>query len=137
MKQVEHIGIAVNSLKNAIPLYEMLLQTACYKTEVVESENVKTAFFKMGESKIELLEGLSPDSAISRFLEKKGEGLHHVAFLVENIHNEMARLQKEGFKLLYTEPKIGADNKLICFIHPKSTHGVLVEICQEIRGNTD
>lgn len=132
MKQIEHIGIAVSSLKNAIPLYEALLNSPCYKTEYVEAENVKTAFFKTGETKIELLESLSPDSAIQRFIDKRGEGIHHMAFLVEDIQAEMDRLKESGFILLSEVPRKGADNKLICFIHPKSAHGVLIELCQEI-----
>lgn len=133
MKQVEHIGIAVRSLDAAIPAYEMLLHSPCYKLEQVASEKVKTAFFQTGETKIELLESLSPDSAISRFLEKRGEGMHHIAFLVEDIRQEMERLKGAGFTLLQDEPKQGADNKLVCFLHPKSAHGVLIELCQEIK----
>ena len=133
MVRIEHIGIAVKQLDEAIPLYEQLLNTPCYKTEAVQSENVNTAFFKTGESKIELLEGTAPESAISKFIDKKGEGIHHIAFEVENIHAEMKRLAALGFEILNAEPKKGADNKLVCFLHPKTTKGVLVELCQEIR----
>ena len=130
MNKIEHIGIAVKSLDSASKIYESLLGIKSYKTEAVESENVLTEFFKVGESKIELLEATSADSAISRFIEKKGEGIHHIAFDVEDIHAEMARLKAEGFILLNDEPKIGADNKLVCFVHPKSSAGVLIELCQ-------
>jgi methylmalonyl-CoA/ethylmalonyl-CoA epimerase len=133
MVRVEHIGIAVNSIEEKKSIYEKLLNTACYKTEMVESEGVQTAFFQIGENKIELLEATRPDSAIAKYLEKKGEGIHHIAFEVEDIVAEMARLEAEGFQLLHTEPKRGADNKLICFLHPKSSGGILVELCQEIR----
>jgi methylmalonyl-CoA/ethylmalonyl-CoA epimerase len=133
MVRVEHIGIAVNSIEEKKSIYEKLLNTACYKTEMVESECVQTAFFQIGENKIELLEATRPDSAIAKYLEKKGEGIHHIAFEVEDIVAEMARLEAEGFQLLHTEPKRGADNKLICFLHPKSSGGILVELCQEIR----
>ncbi|MBL0133267.1 MAG: methylmalonyl-CoA epimerase [Chitinophagaceae bacterium] len=132
MKQVEHIGIAVKSLASAIPLYEKLLNTSCYKTEEVASEKVKTAFFRQGETKIELLESSDPEGVIARFIEKKGEGLHHIAFAVTDIEAEMARLKNEGFQLLNETPKKGADNKLVCFLHPKGTTGVLVELCMEI-----
>jgi methylmalonyl-CoA/ethylmalonyl-CoA epimerase len=133
MNKIEHIGIAVRSLKEAGPLYETLLGCKSYKTEEVSSENVITEFFKVGESKIELLEASSTESAIAGFIEKKGEGIHHIAFAVENIVEEMARLKAEGFILLNDIPKKGADNKLVCFIHPKSAHGVLIELCQEIK----
>lgn len=133
MQKVEHIGIAVKSLSTSIPLFEKLLDTTCYKKELVESEQVQTAFFRSGDTKIELLEATGPDSAIAKFLEKQKEGMHHIAFEVENIYEEMERLKKEGFLLLQESPKKGADNKLICFLHPKSTNGVLVEICQEIK----
>lgn len=133
MDKIEHIGIAVRSLKEAGPLYETLLGFKSYKTEEVASENVITEFFKMGESKIELLEASSAESAIAGFIEKRGEGIHHIAFAVENIVQEMARLKAEGFKLLNEVPQKGADNKLVCFIHPKSAHGVLVELCQDIK----
>ncbi|MFB6455506.1 methylmalonyl-CoA epimerase [Chitinophaga sp. Hz27] len=133
MLKVEHIGIAVKSLETSIPLFEKLLNTNCYKQEEVVSENVITAFFQQGESKIELLEATAPESAIAKFLDKKGEGMHHIAFEVADIHAEMKRLASEGFVLLNETPKKGADNKLICFVHPKNTNGVLIEICQEIR----
>lgn len=133
MLKVEHIGIAVKSLETSIPVYEKLLNTPCYKQEAVASENVITAFFQTGENKIELLEATAAESAIARFLDKKGEGIHHIAFEVADIYAEMERLRSEGFVLLNETPKKGADNKLICFVHPKNTHGVLIEICQEIR----
>lgn len=129
MQKIEHIGIAVKSLEAAIPVFEKLLNTPCYKTEAVESEKVNTAFFQNGPNKIELLESLDPEGVIARFIEKKGEGLHHVAFAVEDIEAEMKRLQDQGFVLLNEKPKAGADNKLVCFLHPKHTHGVLVELC--------
>jgi len=131
MKKVEHIGIAVRDLNAAIPLFEQLLNTHCYKTEEVDSEKVTTAFFQKGETKIELLQGQTPDSVITRFIEKKGEGMHHIAFDVTDIHAEMKRLTAAGFTLLNNEPKPGADNKLICFLHPKDTHSVLIELCME------
>lgn len=132
MLKVEHIGIAVKSLETSIPLFQKLLNTDCYKKETVESEAVQTAFFRQGETKIELLEATSPDSTISRFVDKKGEGIHHIAFEVTDIYAEMERLSAEGFVLLQAAPKKGADNKLVCFLHPKGTNGVLVELCQEI-----
>ena len=131
MYKIEHIGIAVESLNESIPLFEKLLNSQCYKTEIVQSEKVKTAFLKMGESKIELLEDTEVNGVINRFIEKKGEGIHHIAFEVKNIKEEMKRLQKEGFLLLNEIPKEGADNKLVCFLHPKSTNSVLIELCQE------
>ena len=131
MLKVEHIGIAIRSLSESIPLFEKLLNTNCYKTELVESEKVNTAFFRKGETKIELLESTTEDGVIRKFIDKKGEGIHHIAFEVEDIRAEMERLQLEGFILLNEEPKQGADNKLVCFLHPKSTNGVLVELCQE------
>ncbi|NSL88939.1 methylmalonyl-CoA epimerase [Chitinophaga solisilvae] len=133
MLKVEHIGIAVKSLSVSIPLFEKLLDTPCYKQEAVESEQVQTAFFQQGETKIELLEATGPDSAIAKFLEKKGEGMHHIAFEVADIYAEMKRLQQEGFVLLQETPKKGADNKQVCFLHPKNTNGVLIEICQEVK----
>jgi methylmalonyl-CoA/ethylmalonyl-CoA epimerase len=138
MMKLEHIGIAVSSLAQSIPLYEKLLQTTCYKTEEVWSEKVVTAFFKAGESKVELLQSLTSDSVVKKFIDKNGEGLHHIAFAVDDIEAEMKRLKKEGFTLLNDKPKQGADNKLICFLHPKNTTGVLIELCQEIKtpGNT-
>ena len=131
MLKVEHIGIAVRSLTVSVPLFERLLQAECYKTESVASENVNTAFFKQGETKIELLESTMENGVISKYLDKKGEGIHHIAFEVQDIVAEMERLKKEGFVLLSDQPKEGADNKLVCFLHPKSTGGVLVELCQE------
>lgn len=131
MQKIEHLGIAVESLEKSIPLFEQLLNTPCYKTEAVENEGVTTAFFQTGESKIELLEATREDSPIRKFLDKKGQGIHHIAFAVENIHAEMKRLEALGFELLSPEPKNGADNKLICFLHPKTTNGVLIELCQE------
>ena len=133
MLKVEHIGIAVKSLQDSVPLFEKLLNTASYKTETVASENVNTAFFSQGETKIELLESTEADGVISKYIEKKGEGIHHIAFEVEDIVAEMKRLKEEGFILLNEQPKRGADNKLVCFLHPKSSNGVLVELCQEIR----
>lgn len=131
MLKVEHIGIAVKDFANAVPLFEKLLNSSCYKKERVESENVNTAFFKQGDIKIELVESTVADGVIGRFIEKKGEGIHHIAFEVEDIYAEMKRLQAEGFVLLNETPKQGADNKLVCFLHPKNTNGVLVELCME------
>ena len=133
MLKIEHIGIAVRTLADSVPLFEMLLKSQCYKTEWVESEKVNTAFFKTGDTKIELLESMDENGVISKFIDKKGEGLHHIAFEVEDIEAEMERLKNEGLILLNDKPKKGADNKLICFLHPKSTNGVLVELCQSIR----
>ncbi|MEI7735253.1 MAG: methylmalonyl-CoA epimerase [Ferruginibacter sp.] len=127
----EHIGIAVKDLGVSIPLFEKLLNSNCYKTEQVASEKVNTAFFKAGDTKIELLESTEPDGVIAKFIEKKGEGMHHIAFAVSDIYAEMERLKNEGFTLLNETPKAGADNKLVCFLHPKGTNGVLVELCQE------
>ncbi|GEO07701.1 methylmalonyl-CoA epimerase [Segetibacter aerophilus] len=132
MMKVEHIGIAVKDFNNSIPLFTRMLNSNCYKIEVVESEKVKTAFFQKGETKVELLESFDENGVIAKFIEKKGEGIHHIAFAVENIFEEMARLEKEGFIILNETPKKGADNKLICFLHPKETNGVLIELCQEI-----
>jgi len=129
--KIEHIGIAVRDLKQSIPLFEKLLKGACYKTEEVESEMVRTAFFRTGDSKIELLESISPEGVIAKYIDKKGEGMHHIAFEVSDIRAEMARLRSEGFTLLQDEPKSGADNKWVCFIHPKDCNGVLIELCQE------
>ncbi len=131
MQKVEHIGIAVKNLETAVPLFEKLLNSPCYKTEIVETEKVNTAFFKQGETKIELLESTDPEGVIARFIEKKGEGLHHIAFDVADIEKEMERLKGEGFVLLNDKPKKGADNKLVCFLHPKHTNGVLIELCME------
>lgn len=133
MLKVEHIGIAVRTLAESVPLFEKLLNSHCYKTEIVENEKVNTAFFKSGDTKIELLESIDQNGVISMFIDKKGEGLHHIAFEVENIEAEMERLKNEGLILLNDKPKKGADNKLICFLHPKSTNGVLIELCQSIR----
>ena len=133
MNKIEHVGIAVNNLSKSVPLYELLLNTSCYKTEIVASEYVNTAFFKTGDSKVELLEATDDDSAIAKFLEKKGEGIHHIAFAVDDILKEMGRLKANGFVLLNDVPKKGADNKMVCFVHPKSTNGVLIELCQEIK----
>jgi methylmalonyl-CoA/ethylmalonyl-CoA epimerase len=132
MQKIEHIGIAVKSLATSIPLFEKLLNTNCYKTEHVESEAVETAFFENGPNKIELLQSTTPEGVIAKFIEKKGEGIHHIAFDVTDINAEMERLQNEGFVLLNPVPKQGADNKLVCFLHPKNTNGVLVELCQSI-----
>jgi methylmalonyl-CoA/ethylmalonyl-CoA epimerase len=131
MKKIEHIGIAVKDLKAANNLYSKLLNTSPYKMEEVESENVNTSFFQVGESKIELLEGTSSDSPISKFIKKRGEGVHHIAFEVDDIEKEITRLTKEGFQMIHEKPKEGADNKLIAFLHPKSSNGVLIELCQE------
>lgn len=133
MKNVEHIGIAVKELAAAEQLFSALFNTNPYKRETVESEGVATSFFKINETKIELLESLSADGVIARFIEKKGEGFHHIAFETEDIIVEMKRLQDEGFILLNDTPKRGADNKLVCFLHPKSTNGILIELCQEIK----
>lgn len=131
IKKIEHLGIAVKSLDEAIPLYEKLLQTTCYKTESVSSEGVNTAFFQIGDSKIELLEASDQNSLIAKFLAKRGEGFHHVAFEVDDIEEELTRLQKLDFILLHLSPKEGADNKRIAFLHPKSTMGMLIELCQD------
>jgi methylmalonyl-CoA/ethylmalonyl-CoA epimerase len=133
MNKIEHIGIAVNSLKSAGDIYEKLLNTQVYKTEEVASEGVKTAFLLSGPNKIELLEASDPDSPIAKFIAKKGEGIHHIAFDVDDIEAEMLRLKNEGFVLLNDVPKRGADNKLVCFVHPKSANGVLIELCQEVK----
>lgn len=131
MNKIEHVGIAVKDLSVSIPLFEKLLNTLCYKTEMVKSENVNTAFFKIDDNKIELLEGCSENSAITKFIQKKGEGIHHIAFEVYDIEAEMKRLSAEGFTLLNEKPKEGADNKMICFLHPKETNGVLIELVME------
>lgn len=131
--RVEHIGIAVKALEESNPLFAALLGSDHYKIETVESEGVATSFFKSGATKIELLEATRADSPIAKFIEKRGEGIHHIAFEVDDIHAEMKRLAEAGFRLLQDAPKRGADNKLICFLHPKTTNGVLVELCQEIR----
>lgn len=131
MLKVEHIGIAVKNLSQSIPLYEKMLNSPCYKTETVVSEQVNTAFFQQGETKIELLESSDPDGVIARFIDKKGPGIHHIAFEVADIEAEIARLKQEGFIFIQDTPKQGADNKRVCFLHPKSTDGVLIELCEE------
>jgi methylmalonyl-CoA/ethylmalonyl-CoA epimerase len=137
MKKIEHIGIAVQDLDESSSLFSKLLGYKSYKVEIVDSESVTTEFFKIGESKIELLQATSENSPIAKFIKKKGgEGIHHIAFAVDNIINEMARLKAEGFKLLSEEPKKGADNKLVCFVHPKTTGGVLIELCQDLGDQT-
>ncbi len=133
-KNVEHIGVAVRRLEDSNNLFQTLFNQVPYKEESIASEKVKTSFFQLGETKIELLEGRA-DSVIAGFVEKRGEGIHHIAFEVDDIYAEMERLRKEGFQLLSEEPKKGADNKLVCFVHPKSANGVLVELCQEIKDN--
>lgn len=132
MKQLEHVGIAVNDLDTAITHYSALLNTFCYKQEEVKSQAVATAFFKVKDQKIELLAATSPKSTIAKFLAKNGEGIHHLAFEVDDISTEMSRLAAEGFTPLQEKPFRGADNKMVAFFHPKTTHGVLIEICQEI-----
>ncbi len=131
MKKIEHLGIAVANLQDSITMFEKLLNTTCYKTEEVVSEGVRTAFFQVGESKIELLEATNPDSPIAKFIAKQSGGIHHIAFEVEDIESEMKRLKALDFILIQESPKDGADNKRIAFLHPKSTNGVLVELCQE------
>lgn len=133
MVRLEHIGIAVKNLTDSNDLFKALFGESHYKIEKVDSEHVNTSFFKIGESKIELLEATHPDSAIAKYIDKRGEGIHHIAFEVDDIHAEMERLQKEGFRLLNDRPKRGADNKLVCFLYPKSANGVLVELCQSIQ----
>ncbi len=131
MRKIEHIGIAVKNIENSNRLFEKLFGQQSYKTEKVESEGVSTSFFQVGPNKIELLEATNPNSPIAKFIEKKGEGIHHIAFDVENIEEEINRLKNEGFEFIHQEAKDGADNKLIAFLHPKSTNGVLIELCQE------
>lgn len=131
IRKIEHIGIAVKSLKTSNELFKKLFGAEHYKIEPVESEGVSTSFFMLGETKIELLQATNPESPVARFIEKKGEGIHHIAYAVDNIESEMERLKNEGFELLNEQPKDGADNKKICFLHPRSTNGVLVELCQE------
>lgn len=128
---IDHIGIAVEDIEEAIETYEKLLDGECYKRETVDDQQVETAFFRTGESKVELLGATDPDSVIAKYVSKKGEGMHHVAFEVDDIHAELERLRSEGFTVLTDEPKRGADNKLVAFVHPKDNHGVLVELCQE------
>lgn len=130
--KVEHIGIAVKDLKVSIPLFERLLGSKCYKTETVDAEDVETAFFLPNGGKIELVQSKQWDGVIAKYIDKKGEGIHHIAFEVENIYTEMERMKKEGFTLLNESPKKGADNKLVCFVHPKDANGVLIELCQTI-----
>jgi methylmalonyl-CoA/ethylmalonyl-CoA epimerase len=132
MNKIEHIGIAIKDMAAATDIYERLLNTKVYKTESVASEYVNTVFLQTGPNKIELLEATDSNSPIAKFIEKRGEGIHHIAFDVTDIHAEMARLKAEGFTLLNEEPKCGADNKLVCFVHPKGTNGVLIELCQSI-----
>ena len=131
VKKIEHLGIAVVNIEESLRVFETLLGTKCYKIEEVESEGVKTAFLQVGESKIELLEATNPDSPIAKYLEKRGQEIHHIAFEVDNIQTEIERLLNEGFVLIHESPKNGADNKLIAFLHPKSTEGILIELCQE------
>lgn len=134
MRKIEHIGIAVKNIEKSNELFELLLGQAPYKQETVESENVLTSFFKMGETKIELLQGLTKgEDAITKFIEKKGEGIHHIAFEVNNIEQKMKELEDKGFRLVTTIPKKGADNKLVAFLHPKSTNGVLIELCESLK----
>lgn len=133
LEKIEHIGIAVRDIDEAERKYTLLYGISAYKREDVESEHVRTSFFRMGQTKIELLQALSDESAIHRFIEKKGEGMHHIAYEVEDIHAEMERLKAQGFEFIYNIPKAGADNKLITFLHPKCSMGVLTELCQEIR----
>ncbi len=133
MHKIEHIGIAVKNLENSNQLFARLFGESHYKVEKVDSEGVNTSFFQVGPNKIELLEASSPDSPIRKFIEKRGEGIHHIAFDVEDIHAEIARLKEEEFIVLNETPKRGADNKLVCFVHPKTTNGVLIELCQEIK----
>ena len=133
MNKIEHIGIAVKDLKSSNELFSKLFGTAHYKTEEVESEGVNTSFFKVGENKIELLEATKKGSPIAKFIDRKGEGIHHIAFDVDDIYSEIERLKKEGFKVLNEVPKKGADNKIFAFLHPKSANGVLIELCQEIK----
>jgi len=132
IKKIEHVGIATKDLKKSNELFKKLLGEQSYKTEVVDSESVTTSFFKVGDQKIELLEASEPNSTIARFIERRGEGMHHLAFHVENIDEEIERLEKEGFSFVSKTPKKGADNKMVVFLHPKTTNGVLVELCQEI-----
>lgn len=133
MEKIEHIGIAVKDLDAANNTYEKLLGYEPYKQEIVDSEGVATSFFTSGESKIELLAATNPDSPIAKFIERRGDGIHHIAFAVEDIYAEVARLKAEGFQIINEEPRKGADNKLVVFVHPKSANGVLVELCQEIK----
>ena len=131
MRKIEHLGLAVSNIDESIKTFEDLLDTPCYKIEEVESEHVKTAFFRIGESKIELLQATDENSAIAKFIAKRGQGIHHIAFDVADIESEISRLKNKGFELIHQTPKDGADNKLIAFLHPKSTDGMLIELCQE------
>jgi len=131
IKKIEHLGIAVENIQESLKVYETLIGTECYKFEEVVSEGVKTAFIQIGESKIELLEATNPDSPIAKFLDKKGKGIHHIAFDTDDIDKDLERLKNEGFQLIHQSPKDGADNKRIAFLHPKSTDGILIELCQE------
>jgi methylmalonyl-CoA/ethylmalonyl-CoA epimerase len=135
IKKIEHIGIAVKSLDDAIKKFERLLETSCYKIEEVEEQKVRTAFFRVGESKIELLEATSEDGPIAKFIKKRGEGIHHIAFEVEDIKNKLVQVKELNFQLIDDMPKVGADNFLIAFLHPKSTNGVLIELCQALNKN--
>lgn len=130
MRKIEHLGVAVKNMEESNQLFERLLGSGPYKEEVVETEQVKTSFFRVGNSKIELVQSLDEDGVIAKFIEKKGEGIHHIAFDVPDIRLEMKRLSEQGFKLLSDEPREGADNKLVCFVHPKTVGGMLVELCQ-------
>ena len=132
IEKIEHIGIAVKNLDEANKIYEQLLGTPPYKMETVDNEGVNTSFFKTGESKVELLQATKDESAIAKFIAKKGEGIHHIAFAVKDIHKEIKRLKEDGYTIINESPKKGADNKLVCFVHPKNTKGVLIELCQEI-----
>ena len=131
MQKIEHIGIAVKDLSRSIPLFEALLNTGCYKEELVESEDVRTAFFATGPQKIELLESTDPEGVIAKYIERRGEGVHHIAFAVSDLEAEMKRLVEAGFELVNEIPRPGADNKMVCFLHPKNTNGVLIELCME------
>ncbi|MCH2223524.1 MAG: methylmalonyl-CoA epimerase [Crocinitomicaceae bacterium] len=137
VKRIEHLGIAVENIEESIKVFEVLLSTSCYKNEVVESEGVRTAFLQVGESKIELLEATNDESPIAKFLSSRKGGFHHVAFEVDDIDAELIRLKNEGFQLIHKTPKDGADNKRIAFLHPKSTNGLLVELCQEKSESSD
>jgi methylmalonyl-CoA/ethylmalonyl-CoA epimerase len=137
MQHIEHIGIAVENIDAATAIFEKLLNTPCYKTETVASEGVQTAFFAVGINKIELLQATHADSPIAKFVAKRGEGIHHIALAVADIKAEMQRLENQGFVLLNAEPKLGADGKLVCFVHPKGTHGTLIELCQDAPKNTE